>query len=246
MDSALDSRHPQEELHVGTRVDVHTRYEPGRWASGFTIAAVCPNGYLIRRASDGAILSETIHRDELRVVSTATPPPGSVWQPPREGDLGSPSSFSLAPETGSRPRATTDRALTASMTSSRRRHRPIPKASTDQARLPPDVLVLESCHSTWIFDPLHLQLRRILKGVGVGNRSVMTAWRAYWQVELDFEGEGFTVYLNSSRSRLIRSWRHTQNCSQCGGSDTAELSLEDIYLTLQGIAVDTRERSSSQ
>lgn len=57
------------ELRVGTRVDVHTRYELGRWAPGFTIAEVRPDGYRIRRASDGAVLSETIRADEIRLVS---------------------------------------------------------------------------------------------------------------------------------------------------------------------------------
>jgi hypothetical protein len=110
---------------------------------------------------------------------------------------------------------------------------------------PHDVLVLQSCHSTWIFDSRHLRFRRILKGVEIGSHPVVTDWRPYWQVRVDAEGEGFTVYLNSTRTRLIRSWRHSQHCSQCSGSDTAELSLEDIRLTLHGIAVNVRERSPS-
>ena len=57
------------ELCVGTRVDVHTRYEVGRWAPGFTIAEVRPDGYRIRRASDGAVLGETIRGEEIRVVT---------------------------------------------------------------------------------------------------------------------------------------------------------------------------------
>jgi hypothetical protein len=27
---------------------------------------------------------------------------------------------------------------------------------------------------------------------------------------------------------MIRSWRHTGDCTQCGGHGTAEVSLEDI------------------
>jgi hypothetical protein len=94
--------------------------------------------------------------------------------------------------------------------------------------LPMDAIVLESCHCTWIFDPDRLQFCRILKGIEVAGRSVCTAWRPYWQLELDPEAEGFTVYLNASRTRLIRSWRHTQNCAQCGGREATEFSLEDI------------------
>jgi hypothetical protein len=96
------------------------------------------------------------------------------------------------------------------------------------------ILVLESCHSTWIFDPRQLEFCRILKGIEVGGQSVVTEWRPYWQVQLDPEGEGFTVYLNGAGTRLIRSWRHGTNCEQCGASHTAVLFLEDIHRTLHG------------
>ena len=72
MDSSFMTRHLGAELRVGTRVDVHTSHELGRWAPGFTIAEVRPDGYRIRRASDGAVLSETIHADEIRVASPLT------------------------------------------------------------------------------------------------------------------------------------------------------------------------------
>jgi hypothetical protein len=72
MDTPVGTQIMRDELRVGTRVDVHTRYEVGRWAPGFTIAEVRPNGYRIRRASDGAVLSETIRAEEIRVV-TANP-----------------------------------------------------------------------------------------------------------------------------------------------------------------------------
>ena len=91
-----------------------------------------------------------------------------------------------------------------------------------------DAIVLNSCHCTWIFDTYLLQFCRILKGIEVAGRSVSTEWRPYWQLELDPEAEGFSLYLNASRTRLIRSWRHTQNCPQCGGREATEFSLEDI------------------
>jgi hypothetical protein len=188
-------------LRVGTRVDVHTRYEPGRWTSGFNIAAVRPDGYLIRRASDGVVLSETIRPEEVRVVSRV--PQG--W-------------------TNLQPGPT------------------IPKTPTEAALGPSDALILESCHSTWIFDPQRRKFRRIIKGVEVGHRCVMTEWRTYWQLVVDPEGEGFTVYLNSSRSRLIRSWRHTQHCARCEGS-AGDLSPHDSHDTAQRAVADARERS---
>jgi hypothetical protein len=69
MDNPVGTQIMRGDLRVGTRVDVHTRYELGRWAPGFTIAEVQPDGYRIRRASDGAVLNETIRADEIRVVS---------------------------------------------------------------------------------------------------------------------------------------------------------------------------------
>lgn len=69
MDTPFGTHAVRGKLRVGTRVDVHTRYELGRWAPGFTIAEVRPDGYRIRRASDGAVLNETIGPDEIRVVS---------------------------------------------------------------------------------------------------------------------------------------------------------------------------------
>ena len=69
MDTSIGTHAVRAELRVGTRVDVHTRYELGRWAPGFTVAEVRPDGYRIRRASDGAVLKETMHPDEIRAAS---------------------------------------------------------------------------------------------------------------------------------------------------------------------------------
>jgi hypothetical protein len=76
------------DLRVGTRVDVHTRYDLGRWASGFTIAEVRPDGYRIRRISDGAVLGETIHTDEIRVASPVPSRPIEVQSPERRQSSG--------------------------------------------------------------------------------------------------------------------------------------------------------------
>src|SRR5580704_9607135 len=94
---------------------------------------------------------------------------------------------------GSSDRKTTKQPLTPTASPSRGRHRASSDGETDAAHLPPDRLVVQSCHSTWIFDPQHLRFRRILKGIEVGHRSVATEWRPYWKVQLDVEGDGFTV-----------------------------------------------------
>jgi hypothetical protein len=46
---------------------------------------------------------------------------------------------------------------------------------------------------------------------------------------MDPHSESFTVLLNVEGSRLIRSWRHTGECTQCGENVTTQLSLHDIF-----------------
>jgi hypothetical protein len=92
--------------------------------------------------------------------------------------------------------------------------------------------VFESCNSTWVFDQEHMRFRRILKGIEVDDRSIRTEWRPYYGLEAADDSEAFTVLLNPEGTRMIRSWRHTGACTQCGGHGTAELSLEAIEAAL--------------
>ena len=39
------------------------------------------------------------------------------------------------------------------------------------------LIILESCHCTWIFDSRHLRFCQILKGLEVGDRRASTEWR---------------------------------------------------------------------
>ena len=89
-------------------------------------------------------------------------------------------------------------------------------------------LVLESCHSTWLFDAKRMRFRRVLKGLDLDARAASTAWRPYFGLELDPVSESFVVMLNPEGTRLLRSWRHVDHCSQCGGEATAELSVEEL------------------
>ena len=52
-------------LLAGTEVEVLTRYER-RWTTGFEIAAVDDDGFLLRRHSDGAVLPASFSASELR------------------------------------------------------------------------------------------------------------------------------------------------------------------------------------
>ena len=91
-----------------------------------------------------------------------------------------------------------------------------------------DAFVLESCNSTWLFDTERMRFRRVLKGADVGRRPTTTEWRPYFGLELDPGSESFVVLLNTEGTRLLRSWRHTHQCSQCGGQATAELALDEV------------------
>ncbi|MDA8184046.1 MAG: hypothetical protein M0035_06435 [Actinomycetota bacterium] len=98
----------------------------------------------------------------------------------------------------------------------------------DNPALGTEPFVLESCHSTWIFDPERMRFRRILKGLDLDAHQATTAWRAYFGLELDPLSESFVVLLNPDGSRLLRSWRHLDHCAQCGGEPTTELGREDL------------------
>jgi hypothetical protein len=87
-------------------------------------------------------------------------------------------------------------------------------------------LTIESCHSTWVFDSERMRYRRILKGPEVSGQPVATGWRPYFRLEADPDSETFTVFLNLAGTRMIRSWRHTGECAQCGEHVTGEISLQ--------------------
>jgi hypothetical protein len=91
-----------------------------------------------------------------------------------------------------------------------------------------DFLVLDSCHSTWLFDASAKRFRRILKGLDVDPALAATEWREYERLEFAEDSDAFVVVLNAAGTRRIRSWRHGDGCDQCEGERTTELSLEDI------------------
>ena len=89
-------------------------------------------------------------------------------------------------------------------------------------------LVLESCHSTWLFDTERMRFRRVLKGLHLDNHPASTGWRPYFGLDIDPVSESFVVLLNPEGTRLLRSWRHVEHCTQCGGEATGELSLDEL------------------
>lgn len=91
-----------------------------------------------------------------------------------------------------------------------------------------EFLVLDSCHSTWLFDVANHRFRRVLKGLDVDPSLATTEWRSYERLELSEGSEAFVVVLNPAGTSLVRSWRHVDGCEQCEGERTSELSLEDL------------------
>jgi hypothetical protein len=94
-------------------------------------------------------------------------------------------------------------------------------------------LVLESCHSSWVFDAERSRFRRILRGIGVEEHPVTTQWRTYYGLEFKEDSEAFTVLLNPAGTRLIQSWRHTHDCTQCGSHMTGQISVEKVAALLR-------------
>src|SRR5580704_19450537 len=89
-------------------------------------------------------------------------------------------------------------------------------------------IIIESCHSTWIIDMENSRFRRVVKGSEHRTSPASTEWQACYGVEIDPLSESFVVLLNPEGTRLLRSWRHVEHCSQCGGEATSELSLRDL------------------
>lgn len=92
----------------------------------------------------------------------------------------------------------------------------------------PGILVLESCHSTWLFDTTRGRFRRILKEPVAQSAPIATGWRPYYGLDNQAGSDSFTVMLNPEGTRLLRSWRHTNQCRQCDSARTGELPLPDL------------------
>lgn len=88
-------------------------------------------------------------------------------------------------------------------------------------------LALESCHSTWFFDLEDRRFCRVLKSSALPS-SVATDWRPYDRLVVHPSSDAFVVFLDSTGTKLLRSWRHTTHCDRCGGEVTAQMSLEDL------------------
>jgi hypothetical protein len=101
-------------------------------------------------------------------------------------------------------------------------------ASIDQEEASEDLVVLDSCHSTWYFDQRRMRFRRILKGFDGTAKGAATNWNPYFGLEVEDSSGYFVVHLNPSGTQLLRSWRHDEHCRQCSDQPTREIALADV------------------
>jgi hypothetical protein len=93
-----------------------------------------------------------------------------------------------------------------------------------------NVIVIESCNSTWLFDNDKGRFRRVPRGTPLDLPAPDAEWQRFFRLEVDPDTDAFLVSLNESGSRLLRSFRHRPPCQQCEpeAPGTVELSLEAI------------------
>lgn len=103
-----------------------------------------------------------------------------------------------------------------------------------------DLVYFESCNTSWCFDRQRLRFRRIPRRSSrqaTNADFTVAAWEDYFALDLDDASGAFTVVLNEEESKLLRSWKHSENCSHCGdgaSSHTEEISFSQLNDLLGG------------
>jgi hypothetical protein len=92
----------------------------------------------------------------------------------------------------------------------------------------PGTVVIESCNSTWLFDPAQRLFCRVPRSTAFEVPPPQSRWEPYFSLDVDPNSEAFVVTLNEAGTRMLRSWRHIERCAQCGGEGTAELYLDTV------------------
>jgi hypothetical protein len=88
--------------------------------------------------------------------------------------------------------------------------------------------VIESHHTTWVFDADRMRFTRLPKGADAHAPIPDSQWELYHGLELDPETGEFTVALNPARTQLLRSWRADATPASPELHRTAELHLDVI------------------
>ena len=78
-----------------------------------------------------------------------------------------------------------------------------------------DLVVVESCTTTWAFDVGRSRFARMPRGVPL--TSISAEWRPYSELTLDLTAGTLEVALDQAGTRLLRSQIHTDEaCPTCG------------------------------
>lgn len=104
-----------------------------------------------------------------------------------------------------------------------------------------DYLYFESCNTSWCFDATNLRFKRIPRPLirsASATDFAVAKWEPYFELTLSSSSDEFAVVLNENGSKLLRSWRHSDNCSHCFGEtasySTEELSVSELHNLLGG------------
>lgn len=88
------------------------------------------------------------------------------------------------------------------------------------------IIVIESCHSTWLFDEENRRFRRLPKGHLSG---ISTVWRSYDRLVVDDATNAFVALIDPPPgTRLLRSKRHVGPCGYSGGERAADKLFDEV------------------
>lgn len=83
---------------------------------------------------------------------------------------------------------------------------------------PEDLVMVESCTTTWAFDTARMRFTRLPRGLALSNSSA--EWRPYASMRIDRLAGWVEVALDRARTSLLRSDIHTgPACPHCGATD---------------------------
>lgn len=78
-----------------------------------------------------------------------------------------------------------------------------------------ELVVVESCTTTWAFDTGRSRFTRLPRGLGLSSSSA--DWRPYHSMRVDMEAGSVEVALDAAGTQLLRSDIHTGGpCPDCG------------------------------
>lgn len=84
---------------------------------------------------------------------------------------------------------------------------------------------IESCHSLWILDAEDKRFVRLPRDSKADAAALKEQWEPYYAHELHDDG-AHVLALNTSKTRLLRFFEHSEPCPHCARDKTEELRVE--------------------